>query len=253
VSERLSVLVLTEDTGGDAHDTICAVAKKILLVLEPGLDERRLSFDRADERARAGMGFNCYTSRSPRDYDKKVRLAQSIATHLLLADLRTAVFVHIDGDRAWSTRDPEHLCANVKRFNEEVRVRVEALLLRHGQTSAIERLALIVPFWSIESWLFHNTAEALRICHEHHPHYESAVPQFAAWSRSPAVLDEQERPKRAVCFHDRYNARLAHGLPAGRLQRLGLSFTETLARADRPGLREALTAVSRHAPREPDL
>lgn len=122
MSERLSVLVLTEDTGDDAHDTISAVAKKLLLLLEPGLEE-------------------------------------------------------------------------------------------------------------------------------HHPRYASAVPQFEAWSRSPAALDEQERPKRAVGFHDRYNLDLAEGLPAGRLQRLGLSFAETLTRADRPGLREVLTAISRDARR----
>ena len=93
MSERLLVLVLTEDTGDDAHATIAAIAKKVFLLLEPGLDERRLSFGRAEERARAGMGFNCYKSSSPRDYDKKVALAQAIATHLLVDDVRTAVFV----------------------------------------------------------------------------------------------------------------------------------------------------------------
>jgi len=114
VSERLSVLVLTEDTGDDAHDTISAVAKKLLLLL----DERRLHF------ARAGVD----------------------------------------------------LCENVRRFNEEVRARVEALLLRRGRTSALERLALLVPFWSVESWLFQNTSEALRICQEYHPRYAYAAP-----------------------------------------------------------------------------
>lgn len=246
MSERLSVLVLTEDTGDDAHDTMSAVARKLLLLLEPGLDERRLRFERADERARAGMGFNCYKSRKPRDYGKKVLLARAITTHLLTDDVRTAVFVHVDGDRAWSARDPVDLCENARRFNDEILRRVEALLVMHGRPSALERLALLVPFWSVESWLFQNTGEALRICQEH-PQYASCVPQFEAWSRSPATLDEQERPKRAVSFHDRYNLRLAKGLPAGRLQRLGLSFAETLARADRPGLREVLTAISRRA------
>jgi len=118
VSERLSVLVLTEDTGDDTYKTISAVAKKLLLLLEPGLDERRLHF------ARAGVD----------------------------------------------------LCENVRRFNEEVRARVEALLLRRGRTSALERLALLVPFWSVESWLFQNTSEALRICQEHHPRYAYAAP-----------------------------------------------------------------------------
>jgi hypothetical protein len=246
VSERLSVLVLTEDTGDDAHTTVAAIARKVLLLLEPGLDERRLSFGRAEERARAGMGFNCYKSSSPRDYDKKVSLAQAIATHLLVDDVRTAVFVHIDADRAWSTRDEAHLCENARRFDEEVRARVEALLVKRGQVIALERLALLVPFWSVESWLFQNTAEALRICQEHHPRHDSALERFEAWSQSPAELDELERPKQAVCFQSKHNARLAtQGFPAGRLQRLGLSFAESVARADRPGLRQVLAAISR--------
>ena len=126
VSERLSVLVLTEDTGDDAHDTISAVARKLLLLLEPGLDERRLYFERADKPARAGMGFNCYKSGSPRDYGKKVLLAQAIATHLLTDDVRTAVFVHVDGDRAWSARDPVDLCENARRFNDSARSTIRA-------------------------------------------------------------------------------------------------------------------------------
>lgn len=244
---RLSVLVLTEDTGEDAHATVSAVARKLLLLLEPGLDVKRISFSRADERGRAGMGFNCYNSSNPRDHGKKVSLAQAIATHLLIADLPTAVFVHIDGDGPWSGRHPEHLCDNVRCFNDDIRERVRALLVRRGCSERLEHLALLVPFWSIESWLFQNTRVALELCRKH-PRYASAVPLFEAWRDTPAALDEYERPKNAVSFGSKFNQELAESeFPAGRLQRLGLSFADTLERVGSPALRRVLASLMHHA------
>lgn len=248
VAAKLSVLILTEDTGEDAHATVTAVARKLLLLLEPGLDVERISFDRADERARAGMGFNCYNSSNPRDHGKKVALAQAIATHLLIADFPTAVFVHIDGDGPWSGRDPEFLCDNVRCFNDDIRERVRALLVRHGHGERLEHLAMLVPFWSIESWLFQNTRVALELCRKHHPRYVSAVPLFEAWRDTPAALDEVVRPKREVSFGSKFNRELAEqDLPAGRLKRLGLSFADTLERADRPALRRLLASLTHAA------
>lgn len=247
VAAQLSVLVLTEDNGGDAHAIVVAVARKLLLLLEPGLDVERISFSRADERARAGMGFNFYKSRNPRDHDKKVSLAQAIATHLLIADFSTAVFVHIDGDGPWSSHDPEHLCDNVRCFNEDIRERVRALLVRRGCSERLDHLALLVPFWSIESWLFQNTRVALELCRKHHPRYARAVPLFEAWRDMPAALDEYERPKDAVSFGSKFNRELAENeFPAGKLKRLGLSFTDTLERAGHPALRRLLASLTHH-------
>ncbi|HEY8378709.1 MAG TPA: hypothetical protein VIK91_19590 [Nannocystis sp.] len=248
VAQPLAVLLLTEDTGDDAHAVIAAVVKKVLLLMEPSLDLGRLVFARADERARAAMGFNCYKSRNPRDYDKKLRLAQAVASHLLREDCPTAVFVHIDADRRWSARDPEHLCDSVFCFQQEIVERVRSILAARGAAEKIEHLALLVPFWSVESWLFQNTEEALRICAETHPRHESAVSLFERWRVHPEELDEQKEPKELVSFGAKYNRRLAeNGFPAKRLRQLGLSFAHAVERAERSRLRRLVASASREA------
>lgn len=240
MSRELAVLVLTEDTGNDAHATVCAVARKLLRLIEPSLDDRRLRFDQADEHARAGMNFTCYKSASPHDYAKKVSLAQAIARHLLTDERDTAVLVHVDADGPWSTRDQTHLCDNARRFTQEIVRRVAAILDKQRQPHRLQQIALLVPFWTLESWLFQNTREALRICQD--PKYRDDAPHFELWHRSPHLLDEHERPKTTIRFGAKYNLRLAsEGFPAGRLHQLGLSFTAAVEAA-RPALAPLLAA-----------
>lgn len=244
VTAPLSVLVLTEDTAGDAHATVTAIAKKVLFLLEPALDVARLSFDRADERARAGMGFNFYKSRNPRDHGKKVALAQAIATHLLHADGPTAVLVHIDADRPWAG-DLDVACENVTRFHEAVLGPVATLLEQKGRRDRLAHLALLVPFYSIESWLYQNTSEALKICQEQHPRHASAVPRLEDWRDAPHTLDGHPQPKDAISLGSKYNRRLAESsFPAGRVYKLGLSFTHSVDHA-RPGLAALLHDLRR--------
>lgn len=242
---ELAVLVLTEDTGNDAHATVCAVARKLLRLIEPGLDERHLHFDQADELARAGMNFTCYKSSNPRDYAKKVTLAQAIARHLLTDERDTAVLVHVDADGPWSTRDEVHLCANARRFSEEIVRRVAALLEQQRQPHRLDQIALLVPFWTLESWLYQNTREALRLCQD--PKYRDDTRHFELWQQSPHLLDEHERPKDTVRFGAKYNLDLASkGFPAGRLHQLGLSFAAAVEAA-RPRLAPLLAAHTHHA------
>lgn len=246
VKRELAVLVLTEDTGDNAHDTVCAVVEKVLFLLEPGLDRQKLAFGKATERARAGMGFNCYKSASGRDHDKKVDLAQAIARHLLVTDRDAIIFVHIDADGPWSTRDEIHLCANARRFSEEIVRRVAAILEQQQQPHRLDQIALLVPFWTLESWLYQNTREALRICQEY-PQYRGEAAHFELWQQRPHLLDEHVRPKDTVRFGSKYNLRLAsEGFPAGRLYQLGLSFTAAVEGA-RPGLAPLLAAHTHHS------
>lgn len=245
VKRELAVLVLTEDTGDDAHDTVCAVVEKVLFLLEPGLDRQKLAFGKATERARAGMGFNCYKSASGRDHDKKVDLAQAIARHLLVTDRDAIIFVHIDADGPWSTRDEVHLCANARRFSEEIVRRVAAILEQQQQPHRLDQIALLVPFWTLESWLYQNTREALRLCQD--PKYRDDTRHFELWQQSPHLLDEHERPKDTVRFGAKYNLDLASkGFPAGRLHQLGLSFAAAVEAA-RPRLAPLLAAHTHHA------
>lgn len=244
VAAALSVLVLTEDTAADAHATVTAIAKRVLFLLEPALDGERLSFDRADERARAGMGFNCYKSRNQRDHRKKVALVQAIATHLLRADGPTAVLVHIDADRPWAG-DHDVACENVTRFHEAVLGPVATLLAQKGRRDRLAHLALLVPFWSIESWLYQNTTEALKICQEQHPRHASAVTQLEGWRDAPHTLDAHPQPKDATTLGSKYNRRLAESsFPARRVYGLGLSFTHSVDHA-RAGLATLLRDLRR--------
>lgn len=251
MKRELSVLVLTEDTGDDAHATVRALVEKVLFLLEPGLDRQQLRFDRATERARAGMGFNCYKSAGQRDHGKKADLALAIARYLRVEGRDAVVFVHIDADGPWSTRDQTHLCDNARRFTKEIVHRVAGFLAadarrtQRDETHRLQQIALLVPFWTLESWLFHNTREALRICQD--PKYRDDAQHFELWQRSPHLLDEHERPKTTIRFGAKYNLRLAsEGFPAGRLHQLGLSFTAAVEAA-RPAL-APLLATHTHRP-----
>ncbi|WP_434421913.1 hypothetical protein [Nannocystis pusilla] len=242
------MLLLTEDTGDDAHAVVKALVEKMLFLVEPGLDVKRLSYPRADERARKGMGFTCYKSKSPRDYAKKLSLAEAIVRHLLRSEGPALVFVHVDGDQRWSERDREHLCDNVHRFDEEILTRVRSILDKHGHIDVLERIVYVVPFWSIESWLFQNHEEALKILAETHPRYEEALARFEEWQRQPHVLDEQPYPKDVVRFQAKYNRRLAENrFPARKVKDLGLSFAAAVRRLEQPTLRSLLAGFSRHA------
>lgn len=245
VARELSVLLLTEDAGDAAHATIAALVAKILRLIEPGFDASRLKFSRADERARMGLRFACYKSRSPRDHGKKLVLAQTIANHLLGSEGPAAVFVHVDGERRWSERDPELLCDNVRGFLVEILRRVRAILDARGRGELIDHVALLVPFWSIESWLFHNTDEALRICAAGEQRYADAAEWFEKWRAEPRRLDEHPNPKQTICFAGKYNQRLAESdFPARRLLELEQSFADTVDRIERSSLRALIAATS---------
>lgn len=240
-----AVLLLTEDSGERAFATFEALARKILHLLGEPCDLSRVVFERADERGRAAMGFNAYKSTSPRDHGKQLDLANAIATRLLRGD-EVFVFVHVDGDRRWSERGPTPpLCDNQRLFEANVLRRVRAQLEQRGQLERLERLLYVLPFWSVEAWLYQNTAEALKICAEHDPRHERDLSRFQNWAAEPAAIDEVERPKHAAqTFQDRYNARLARSFPAGKAYSLGLSFAYTVDRmkASAP-LTEALARV----------
>jgi hypothetical protein len=160
------------------------------------------------------------------------------------------VFVHIDADGPWSTRDQTHLCDNARRFTKEIVHRVAGFLAadarrtQRDETHRLQQIALLVPFWTLESWLFQNTREALRICQD--PKYRDDAQHFELWQRSPHLLDEHERPKTTIRFGAKYNLRLAsEGFPAGRLHQLGLSFTAAVEAA-RPALAPLLAAHTHH-------
>jgi hypothetical protein len=230
-SKLLSVLVLTEDSGSDAYATVRALTREMFKLLVQGVQTDRIGFSPlANPAAEQAMHANRWKSNNPRD-ERGIRLLiRSLVTELLKPE--GFVPYHIDGDRTWSARASSE---NVRRFKERilqpVRHALEEELPARAPSAQVSermrRLRILVPFYSIEAWLFQNTREARRLCTE--KGCGQCHPKLDAWERDRASLDEVEQPKKnaaeGLCLHDKYNAHLASsGFPATQVYEARASF-----------------------------
>jgi len=224
-SAKPAILLLTEDRANDAHAIFAILAKKMLQLLKAGCPTHQLDFRPANDDARRAMHGNLWKSEKPRDRQKLVDLRRTIARTLNEPGEQSFVFFHIDGDRSWSKRETSE---NHQKFLERIRHGVEQLLAQSGRSAleietALSRLCLVMPFYSIEAWLYQNTRAAIQICQES---YNGAdVERFKAWEQKRALLDEEEKPKEKTCLRDRHNLDLAKdGFPSGAVYDAGCSF-----------------------------
>ncbi|MFZ6177988.1 hypothetical protein [Nannocystis pusilla] len=73
----------------------------------------------------------------------------------------------------------------------------------------LSKLFLLVPFYSIESWLYQNAVTATRLCRQNTACRGRCVAQLEAWEADRGLLDEVDKPKNRLCIRDRHNAELA--------------------------------------------
>lgn len=243
IGSTLSILLLTEDSGGHAIAVLHALSKKMLRLVEPMADVERVGFDPIEEKVRVAMNANAWKERGPKGDRKRLDLRQSIATRLAHEDGLGFVLFHMDGDCRWADSQGGTKAENLEVFRKLLLPGIEALLLKIGRPERINRLVMVVPFWCMEAWLYQNVDEALRIYKKHHPDAHEDIALFdQTWRADPATLDEVEFPKRRVRIRDQYNLSLAtQQFPAARAYGAGKSFAlvvESLARC--PGLRQAL-------------
>lgn len=243
----VSILVLTEDSGKHAHDTIAALCKKMLQLVEPACQTQRIAFEPAKEDARRVVHANQWKSgMKHRDY---VTLLQTIATKL--GEQSGFVFFHVDGDCVWSERGSSE---NLEKFESLLIRKVEEALLDGGARKKprsrpeveglLARLRLIMPFYSVEAWLYQNIEVAIALCHAHHGGKDAD--RFARWKERRHELDELERPKDTLCLQDRHNKELAErAYPAPAVYEAGASFAaavDSLRACD--ALCQALRAIA---------
>lgn len=228
----LSVMVLTEDSGDDAYATVHALAKEMLKLLVPGVRTDRVDFKPLDDAsARRAMHANLWKSTRPLDQPHLRLLIRSIATELLKDE--GFVLYHLDGDRRWSAREPSE---NVREFEKRILPPLKAAVgagfqQRRLPVSAVDermkRLRLLVPFYSVEAWLFQNAREARQLCATEG--CGTCQPKLDAWEQDRASLDEVEQPKEALCLRDKHNARLASAsYPADAVYKAEASFTRAV-------------------------
>lgn len=244
-TSRATLLLLTEDSGRDSHATHEALLRSMLRLLGPRHVSSAIAIESANDDQRSVMRNNGWDSTTEEDEPARRALIKSIATRLCQSNLHVVLF-HYDGDRPWADRDG---CTRHAVFER----RVVTPITQHPKfmertpeqrSKALARLVRIVPFYSVEAWLYQNTAVAVGLCEKHHGgrHVET----IQRWSEDRASLDELSQPKKTVCLSDKFNRELAtHHFPANDVYAAGKSFhaaVETLRGcADLVGLLTALT------------
>lgn len=240
---RASLLLLTEDSGRDAHATHEAIVRSMLRLIAPSHDGRAIAIEPANDAQRGAMRGNGWDSATVDGEPRRRSLVRSIATRLCQSNLHV-VFFHYDGDRPWQERAS---CPRHAVFARRIVVPIEQLLATRTapqRARALARLIPVVPFYSVEAWLYQNTEVATGLCARHHGGQHTAT--FAQWAIDRGSLDEELKPKDTACLSDRFNLALATDrFPARAVDGVGKSFHVTVERlracADLVDLLSALT------------
>jgi hypothetical protein len=225
-------MVLTEDSSKESFDTVRALAREMLKLLVPRVQTDRIGFKPLeDESARRAVQANLWKSTRAEDRPSIILLIRTIINELLKTD--GFVLYHIDGDRPWSQRTTSD---NVRQFQKlmlaPIREGLREVLSKRNRPEVehaerLTRLRLLVPYYSIEAWLYQNTQEAARICEEEG--CKRCRPMLEAWAQARASLDEVVRPKDVLCLRDKYNAHLASsGFPADEVYAAESSFAQVV-------------------------
>ncbi len=230
---KISALLLTEDGSKFAVETLGNVCAKIFDFIVPQCSIAHVRFHPISANERDAMTANRWRSTNPRDYSRLLSLCESIATQLLRAD--GFVFFHFDGDVIWDTHS-----ATLTKYEDRVVRRVREIVRGKLQKpdgadcslavdSTMGKLIHVVPYYSIESWLFANTQTLRERCI---PSVEVEA-RIQAWQLDLAQLDGVTKPKDLARIDTAHYPELATKLPTERLIELETSFCATVLRTGR--------------------
>lgn len=237
VTAALRIIVITEDGGADSQRVVETILKRTATaILASGCRTNRIEFRPAvdqtvDGRERASiLHANLWRVAKPDGVtrDRRVRLFQFLAGELSAKELPVFVVHHFDADVAWSNRASAR---TPRQWRESFADKVAAVL-----RGPADRLVPLVPYYSIEAWLYQNREGLDRIADGR------GKPRIAEPERG---WEEVHKPKAAVGWlGNNHNLELARTLPCTELHATGRSFTAAVADLRRvPGLVEALQST----------
>lgn len=227
-SPEVHLLVLTEDSGDDAFDTLRSLAKEMFQLLVPAVQTQHLKWEPLEPpEARQAMRANFWRDRTGRFHRQVVVLGRTIATQLALEN--GFVLFHYDGDLKWSARPTDKDALFDELIVAPVRMHLAG---RSGVDpkridESLAKLLRMVPYYSVEAWLLQNTRESKRLCLEHHHGAHTDALTRLATPRSE--LDELDKPKESSCLGGRFNRELAFtSFPAIEAYDTAQSFAATV-------------------------
>lgn len=238
--------MLTEDSSPSAHDTLVPLARKLLQFVDRHTRSNQVYFEPAEREAALAVRSNLWRSwEAPHPTNER-------SIKILRRTLATKVLE--DGDCAWRDRDSSENARRLEafeRFVEGLRAIIEEHVAKHGLPfdafeidRRLRRVCAVVPFYSIESWLYQNTKRARELCQERCGKHVELIGQ---WQHTRALLDDIVKPKKQLCIGSDENHELAKTLThqvADELYELGQSFHATVERLQScPGLQAALRAT----------
>ncbi|WP_147447324.1 hypothetical protein [Corallococcus sp. CA054B] len=244
MAARARILALTEDSGSQGHPTLQKVLKKALKIVVEGVDlnPARIKIEPLPENDRARLGLRGNSWKEDPPTVDTIRLIEAIAARLL--EPAGFVVFHFDTDLVWSKRDTDPK-SNRRKFETHLRDRVRRRLLGEGASSinprarppltaeqadtALCRLLVLSPCYSMESWLYQATNELRPLCQSEHDSNDHAQ-LIVEWSEDRARLDEVHQPKVVMkkCVADHHNEALANSFPAEEVYCAGRSFYESV-------------------------
>ena len=213
----MRVFLITEDAARGAHDVVRRLCRATLSLVDEDADLQQIEWVQLPSVLRPAASPSAWATRG--DQQENLRDLVARVAEELLRGQHVFVVWHFDGDQPWSTGRRD----NEERFEAVIRRRV-----RHHLSStsmlALERLLTLVPYYSIEAWLFQNSAK-LR---DELPEADQLT--VARWQESPHILDDLLKVKDCLGVRDRRNAELARGWPARQVYGVGRSFAAVVER-----------------------
>lgn len=246
------ILVLTEDKN---PEPLRALVRSMLRLVQPQHDPARVDVQgdhpQAQEAATANLAKE---RRGGSGHRRRVEIARAIATEVFVES--NFVFYHVDADQCFSAprrSSPENV-AFYEGILLTVQQHLDALKQKHGDSRPIDelicRVLLLLPYYSIEAWLFQNTRIGRELCKRHHrgQHVES----FDAWEQDRGALDEVEKPKNAGCLNASHYLDLAtREYPNKAVYAAGKSYAESVDRLSKcNALQSALAAAAFQMPNQ---
>ena len=239
-----TILLLAEDTSPGSEKTLESLVTKSLRLLDAACPTEQINFEPANGEAKEIANAPGWRDQTKENAEKRRRVLAAIATRISQPG-NYAVF-HFDGDTTWSNRASSENC---QQFETKVLQPIMEILRTpprkrtakkepnppqdpQERERSLARLLPMVPFYCIESWLYQNTAEAIKIC-DSATYKENerlkARQQFEEWAKDRSALDEIEqiKDKKKICLFSHHNQDLASkGFPAKEVYGVGKSFKE---------------------------